>query len=93
MTLDELEHMTLRMERRLRDSRVVDVLIDASLRIDSKADFADKANIEAFVERLKPRRAFFTHMGHELDHTLTEASLPPHIRLAYDGLQLHFEIA
>src|SRR5215467_8616438 len=36
MTLDELEHMTLRMERRLRDSRVVDVLTDSTLRIDTK---------------------------------------------------------
>src|SRR5215813_2067553 len=37
MSLDELEHMTLRMERRLRDSRVVDVLTDSTLRIDTKA--------------------------------------------------------
>jgi len=37
-------------------------------------------------------RAFFTHMGHDLDHAATEATLRPH-RLAYDGLQLRFEIA
>ncbi len=42
---------------------------------------------------LQPRRAFFTHMGHELDHAATEAELPPHIRLAYDGLKIAFEIA
>ncbi|HEY3835312.1 MAG TPA: DNA topoisomerase (ATP-hydrolyzing) subunit B [Bryobacteraceae bacterium] len=53
MTLDELEHMTLRMERRLRDSRVVEVLTDSSLRIDTKPDFADKANMEALAARLK----------------------------------------
>ena len=47
----------------------------------------------AFVEKLKPRRAFFTHMGHELDHDGTEAILPSHIRLAYDGLKLTFNIA
>ena len=32
-------------------------------------------------------------MGHELDHNATEAILPPHIRLAYDGLKIDFEIA
>ena len=53
MTLDELEHMTLRMERRVRDARVVEVLTDSSLHIDTKADFAEKANLEALVARLK----------------------------------------
>jgi phosphoribosyl 1,2-cyclic phosphate phosphodiesterase len=32
-------------------------------------------------------------MGHDLDHDATEAMLPPHIRLAYDGLKINFEIA
>ncbi len=53
MTLDELEHMTLRMERRLRDARVVEVLTDASLQVDTKADFTDKAQMEKLAERLK----------------------------------------
>ncbi len=37
--------------------------------------------------------AFFTHMSHDLEHAATDATLPPHIRLAYDGLQINFEIA
>ena len=32
-------------------------------------------------------------MGHDIDHDATEAILPPHIHLAYDGLQLTFDIA
>jgi len=40
------------------------------------------------VEEIKPKRAFFTHMCHDLPHEQTEDSLPPHIRLAYDGLEL-----
>jgi phosphoribosyl 1,2-cyclic phosphate phosphodiesterase len=40
------------------------------------------------VEDLKPRRAFFTHMSHDLGHAATESELPPHIRLAYDGLEI-----
>lgn len=45
------------------------------------------------VEELKPRRAFFTHMCHDLLHERTEASLPPHVRLAYDGLEIDVEPA
>lgn len=40
------------------------------------------------IERLKPRRAYLTHLCHEVDHATAEAELPPHIRLAYDGLAL-----
>jgi phosphoribosyl 1,2-cyclic phosphate phosphodiesterase len=32
-------------------------------------------------------------MSHDLDHEATNAQLPTHIRLAYDGLQLPFDIA
>ncbi|MEP6961940.1 MAG: MBL fold metallo-hydrolase [Acidobacteriota bacterium] len=45
----------------------------------------------ALVDELKPQRAFFTHMCHDLGHERTEAELPPHIRLAYDGLEITVE--
>jgi phosphoribosyl 1,2-cyclic phosphate phosphodiesterase len=32
-------------------------------------------------------------MSHDLDHGPIEEILPPHIRLAYDGLKVEFEIA
>ncbi len=41
-----------------------------------------------YVERLRPKRAFFTHICHDLGHARTEELLPPHIRLAYDGLEI-----
>lgn len=40
------------------------------------------------VEALQPKRAFFTHICHDLSHERTEDSLPAHVRLAYDGLQI-----
>ena len=40
------------------------------------------------VERLAPRRAFFTHISHDLEHERTESLLPPNVRLAYDGLRI-----
>jgi phosphoribosyl 1,2-cyclic phosphate phosphodiesterase len=44
------------------------------------------------VEQLRPKRAFFTHISHDLGHEKTNAALPPQVRLAYDGLRLEFEI-
>jgi len=44
------------------------------------------------VEQLAPRRAFFTHICHDLPHERTESRLPPHVRLAYDGLEITVEI-
>jgi len=40
------------------------------------------------VEKLAPRRAFFTHICHDLAHARTEETLPPNVRLAYDGLEI-----
>jgi DNA gyrase subunit B len=53
MALDEYQQIFHRMERRLRESNVVEVLADASLRLDSKADFADAAAMNAALEALK----------------------------------------
>ncbi|HKW19292.1 MAG TPA: MBL fold metallo-hydrolase [Terriglobales bacterium] len=44
------------------------------------------------VERLKPRRAFFTHICHDLPHEKTNVSLPDNVKLCYDGMKLEFEI-
>src|SRR5436305_1422105 len=49
-------------------------------------------NSVKIVEELQPRRAFFTHISHDLPHAATNAQLPPHVRLAHDGLKLEFEI-
>ncbi|MFT4545174.1 MAG: phosphoribosyl 1,2-cyclic phosphate phosphodiesterase [Bacteroidia bacterium] len=39
------------------------------------------------VEDLKPERAYFTHVSHLLGtHKEVEKELPPHVKLAYDGL-------
>lgn len=44
------------------------------------------------VERLRPKRTFFTHISHDLPHVRTNAALPENVRLAHDGLKLEFEI-
>jgi len=45
----------------------------------------------ALVDRLRPKRAWFTHIAHDLPHEATNERLRksgyPHVKLAYDGLQ------
>ena len=53
MSLDEFQQMFQKLERRVRESRVVEVLSNADLKIDTKADFSDRANLEALAEELR----------------------------------------
>jgi len=71
----------------------LDLLILDALRRQPHPTHSNLSNSISLVEKLKPKRAFFTHMSHDLDHDETNAALPAHIRLAHDGLQLTFEIA
>jgi DNA gyrase subunit B len=53
ISLDELQQMVRRVERRTRDARVVDALTNLDLKLDAKADFQDKNNLEALLAALK----------------------------------------
>lgn len=53
MSLDELAQISRRLERRVRDSRVVEVLSDVTLPIDAKADLQNQQNVRAVAERLR----------------------------------------
>ena len=75
---------------RLQD---LDILILDALRITPHPTHSNVENSLRIVEQLKPKRAFFTHMGHDLDHAATDAMLPEHVRLAFDGLKLNFDLA
>lgn len=44
-----------------------------------------------FARQLKAEKVWLTHISHELEHHQTNAYLPAHIRLAYDGLEIDFE--
>jgi phosphoribosyl 1,2-cyclic phosphate phosphodiesterase len=39
-----------------------------------------------FVEQLKPRRTYFTHLAHDIKHERDSPCLPPGVEFAYDGL-------
>ena len=43
-----------------------------------------------WIERIKPKKAYLTHMGADMDYETLKRILPPHIEPAYDGLE--FEV-
>ena len=53
MNLDEFEQIFGKVERKLRDARVVEVIANPALHIDTKADFAEKSNLEQLIAGLK----------------------------------------
>jgi len=53
ISLDEFQQISRRMERRLRDVRVVEALANIDFKLDAKADFQDKGNLEPLVAALK----------------------------------------
>ncbi len=71
----------------------LDILFLDALRRKPHPTHSTVENSLRMVERLKPQRAFFTHICHDLGHEETNATLPPHVRLAHDGLKLEFEIS
>jgi phosphoribosyl 1,2-cyclic phosphate phosphodiesterase len=70
----------------------LEILFLDALRHRPHPTHSNVENSVKLVQRLAPRRAFFTHISHDLGHEETNASLPSNIRLAYDGLRLEFEI-
>jgi len=73
--------------------RGLDILFLDALRHRPHPTHSTVANSLRLVYELKPQRAFFTHISHDLPHQETNQSFPEHVRLAHDGLKLEFEIA
>lgn len=71
--------------------RGLDVLFLDALRHKPHPTHSTVAQSLKWVAELKPRRTFFTHICHDLGHAATEATLPPGVHLAYDGLEIVVE--
>jgi phosphoribosyl 1,2-cyclic phosphate phosphodiesterase len=69
----------------------LDILFLDALRHKPHPTHSTVENSLRIVERVKPKRAFFTHICHDLPHEETNAALPPQVRLAYDGMKLDFQ--
>lgn len=66
----------------------LDVLILDALRPRPHASHYSLDQAVEVAQRLCPKRTYFTHMCHDLEHETTNARLPPGMELAYDGLRL-----
>jgi phosphoribosyl 1,2-cyclic phosphate phosphodiesterase len=71
----------------------LDLLILDTLRREPHPSHLHLEKSIELVKRIAPKRAYFTHISHDLDHLSTNASLPANMQLAHDGLKLEFDIA
>lgn len=65
----------------------VDTLVINALRIATHPTHFSLAESLAVVERLKPRRAYLTHLSHDMGPHAS-VSLPDGVQIAYDGLEI-----
>jgi phosphoribosyl 1,2-cyclic phosphate phosphodiesterase len=70
----------------------VEVVVIDALRVRVHPSHANIEEAIGWVNKIGARRAWFTHMSHDILHAEVEATLPPHIRLAYDGLSIPFDL-
>lgn len=68
--------------------RGLDTLIVDGLRPRPHATHFCVDDALAAIAELAPRRAYLTHLTHDIDAATFEATLPDTVRLAYDGLVL-----
>jgi phosphoribosyl 1,2-cyclic phosphate phosphodiesterase len=69
------------------DGGVRTLVIDALRRRPHSTHFSVDEAIAA-SRRIGAERTYFTHISHDLGHAETNATLPPGVELAYDGLTL-----
>ena len=66
----------------------LDVLVLDCLRFRQHPTHLTLDGALAYIEQLKPRRAYLTHMAHDVLHARDSARLPDGVEFAYDGLEV-----
>jgi phosphoribosyl 1,2-cyclic phosphate phosphodiesterase len=66
--------------------RDLDVLVLDCVRLKPHTTHLCLPEALAIIEELKPRRAFLTHLNHDILHKRDSALLPSNVEFAYDGL-------
>jgi phosphoribosyl 1,2-cyclic phosphate phosphodiesterase len=79
-------------DRSMEQLQGLDILFLDALRHHPHPTHSTVENSLKLVERLQPKRAYFTHISHDLLHEETNATLPANVRLAHDGLKLEFDL-
>jgi phosphoribosyl 1,2-cyclic phosphate phosphodiesterase len=68
-----------------------DLILDALRYVPHPTHSTVQQSLE-LVHELKPKRAWFTHICHDLGHQAANARLPENVRLAYDGLTFEVQL-
>jgi phosphoribosyl 1,2-cyclic phosphate phosphodiesterase len=66
------------------------VLILDALRLKPHPAHFSLAEALDVIARLRPAKAYLTHMCHDLEHEATQRTLPSNVEMAYDGLSFEF---
>jgi phosphoribosyl 1,2-cyclic phosphate phosphodiesterase len=83
--LTDLSEIPVTTMNALRD---LDVLVLDCLRFKEHPTHLWVDRALEYVEQLRPRRTFFTHIAHDIKHERDSKRLPAGVEFAYDGLQL-----
>ncbi|WP_298778061.1 MBL fold metallo-hydrolase [uncultured Polaribacter sp.] len=68
----------------------LDVLIVNALRIDKHPTHFNLQEALDFVQEIKPKKTYFTHISHNLGfHSEVSKQLPENVFLAFDGLKIY----
>ncbi len=67
------------------------LVVDALMERESRAHFSLTEAI-VFAQKIGAEKVYFTHIAHEMDHEKVSRKLPDNMQLAYDGLELEFEV-
>lgn len=75
------------------DLKGVETLVISCLRHQPSVLHFNVEEAIAFSAKVGADQAWFTHIAHELEHEHTNSMLPPNYQLAFDGLEIDFEIS
>lgn len=70
----------------------IDTLVLSALRHEPNEMHFSVEEAVAFSRLVSAKMTYLTHISHELDHEGTNATLPPNVRMSYDGLEIPFEV-
>jgi phosphoribosyl 1,2-cyclic phosphate phosphodiesterase len=74
-----------------RELEGLDVLVIDALRYRHHPTHLTIEQALQIIEQVQPRRAYLTHMGHDVCHAELQAQLPPNVFVGYDGLEIELD--
>ncbi|HKQ99446.1 MAG TPA: MBL fold metallo-hydrolase, partial [Pyrinomonadaceae bacterium] len=78
-------------EATIEGLRGLDVLVLDCLRFTPHPTHLWLERALEYISEIKPRRAYLTHIAHDVLHARDSARLPPGVEFAYDGLEVRDE--